>query len=114
MYKKIRSTFTLILGIVAVGLFQPVNADWTFNSGGGVSALSHGSYHGRGRPGRPAGPWGRRAGPYLAWHKGAAALEQPQLPGASLRGWIAGITRSGSDTQRTSPPGNPADPLLWT
>ena len=38
MYKKIRSTFTLILGIVAVGLFQPVNADWTFNSGGGVSA----------------------------------------------------------------------------
>ena len=38
MYKKIRNTFKLILGIVAVGLFQPVNADWMFNSGGGVSA----------------------------------------------------------------------------
>ena len=38
MYKKIRSTFTLILGIVAVGLFQPVNADWLSDSGGGISA----------------------------------------------------------------------------
>ena len=28
MYKKIRNSFTLILGIVAIGLFQPVNADW--------------------------------------------------------------------------------------
>jgi hypothetical protein len=32
MYKMIRSTFTLILGIVAVGLFQPVNADWTVDT----------------------------------------------------------------------------------
>ena len=38
MYKKIRSTFTLILGIVAVGLFQPVNADWAIDSDGGISA----------------------------------------------------------------------------
>ena len=37
MCENIRSTFTLILGFVAVGLFQPVNADWSFNSGGGVS-----------------------------------------------------------------------------
>jgi sulfur relay (sulfurtransferase) complex TusBCD TusD component (DsrE family) len=37
MYKRIRSTFTLILGIVAVGLFQPVNADWLIDSGGGIS-----------------------------------------------------------------------------
>lgn len=34
MYKKIRRAFTLILGIVAVGLFQPVNADWEDNFGG--------------------------------------------------------------------------------
>ena len=38
MYKKINSAFTLILGIVAVGLFQPVNADWLNDSGGGISA----------------------------------------------------------------------------
>jgi sulfur relay (sulfurtransferase) complex TusBCD TusD component (DsrE family) len=38
MYKKIRSAFTLILGIVAVGLFQPVNADWLIDSDGGISA----------------------------------------------------------------------------
>lgn len=44
MYKKIRSTFTLILGIVAISLFQSVNADWTVNTEevdvfeGGVSA----------------------------------------------------------------------------
>jgi hypothetical protein len=38
MYKTIRSTFTLILGIVAVGLFQPVNADWLIDSDGGISA----------------------------------------------------------------------------
>ena len=37
MYKMIRSTFTLILGIVAVGLFQPVNADWAIDSDGGIS-----------------------------------------------------------------------------
>ena len=37
MYKKIRSSFTLILGIVAVGLFQPVNADWAIDSDGGIS-----------------------------------------------------------------------------
>ena len=37
MYKKTRSAFTLILGIVAVGLFQPVNADWREDSGGGIS-----------------------------------------------------------------------------
>ena len=37
MHKKIRSAFTLILGIVAVGLFQPVNADWNIDSTGGVS-----------------------------------------------------------------------------
>jgi hypothetical protein len=38
MYKKIRRAFTLILGIVAVGLFQPVNADWLIDSDGGISA----------------------------------------------------------------------------
>lgn len=32
MYKKIIVSFTLILGIVAVGLFQPVNADWTVDT----------------------------------------------------------------------------------
>ena len=37
MYKKIKSSFTLILGIVAVGLFQPVNADWEIDSDGGIS-----------------------------------------------------------------------------
>jgi len=37
MCENIRSTFTLILGFVAVGLFQPVNADWSVYSGGGVS-----------------------------------------------------------------------------
>ena len=38
MYKKIRNTFTLILGVAAVGLFQPVNADWLIDSDGGISA----------------------------------------------------------------------------
>ena len=38
MFKKIRNTFTLILGVAAVGLFQPVNADWLNDSGGGISA----------------------------------------------------------------------------
>ena len=38
MHKKIRSAFTLILGIVAVGLFQPANADWLIDSDGGISA----------------------------------------------------------------------------
>ena len=38
MYNKTRSAFTLILGIVAVGLFQPVNADWLIDSDGGISA----------------------------------------------------------------------------
>ena len=38
MYKKIRKTFTLILGIAAVGLFQPANADWLIDSDGGISA----------------------------------------------------------------------------
>ena len=38
MFKKIRNTFTLILGVAAVGLFQPVNADWENDSGGGISA----------------------------------------------------------------------------
>ena len=38
MHKKIRSAFTLILGIVAVGLFQTANADWFNDSNGGISA----------------------------------------------------------------------------
>jgi len=38
MCENIRSTFTLILGFVAVGLFQPVNADWLIDSDGGISA----------------------------------------------------------------------------
>ena len=38
MHKKIRNAFTLILGIVAVCLFQPVNADWAIDSDGGISA----------------------------------------------------------------------------
>ena len=38
MHKKIRSAFTLILGIVAVGLFQTANADWLNDSMGGISA----------------------------------------------------------------------------
>ena len=37
MYKKIKGSFTLILGIVTVGLFQPVNADWAIDSYGGIS-----------------------------------------------------------------------------
>ena len=37
MYKKVRSAFTLMLGIVAVGLFQTVNADWAIDSDGGIS-----------------------------------------------------------------------------
>lgn len=38
MHKKIRSAFTLIIGIVAVGLFQTANADWLIDSDGGISA----------------------------------------------------------------------------
>lgn len=38
MHKKIRSAFTLIIGIVAVGLFQTANADWLIDSMGGISA----------------------------------------------------------------------------
>lgn len=34
MYKKFRSIFTLILGIVAVGLFQSTNADYSISIGG--------------------------------------------------------------------------------
>lgn len=34
MYKKFRRVFTLVVGIVAVGLFQSVNADWNVNNGG--------------------------------------------------------------------------------
>ena len=37
MYKKIKNSFTLILGIVAIGLFQPLNADWDVDSDGGIS-----------------------------------------------------------------------------
>mgnify|MGYP001551954703 CR=1 FL=1 len=37
MYKIIRITFTLILGIVAIGLLQPVNSDWEIDSDGGIS-----------------------------------------------------------------------------
>ena len=32
-----KDSFALILGIVAVGLFQPVNADWAIDSDGGIS-----------------------------------------------------------------------------
>ena len=38
MYKKLKSVFTLILGIAALGLFQSVNADWLIDSDGGISA----------------------------------------------------------------------------
>lgn len=38
MYKKIKNAFTLTFVIVSFCLFQPANADWMNDSGGGISA----------------------------------------------------------------------------
>ncbi|MDX2505228.1 MAG: hypothetical protein QNL62_12245 [Gammaproteobacteria bacterium] len=38
MMKTFKRTFTLIIGILTIGVFQSVNADWLIDSDGGISA----------------------------------------------------------------------------